>query len=44
LTVLDLLIFAIFGIENKLGLEFITNRLVDFPNESNTFDFFMVIG
>ena len=42
--VLDSLIFTVFGIENKLGLEFITNRPVDFPNLSNTFNFFMIIG
>ena len=43
MTVLDLLIFTIFGIENKLGLEFIINRLADFPNLSSTLNFFMII-
>jgi len=40
---LDSLIFTVFGIENKLGFEFITNRLVDFPNLSNTFNFSMIM-
>ena len=32
MTVLDLLIFTIFGIEIEFGFEFITSRPGDFPN------------
>ncbi|ALI34975.1 hypothetical protein NMY3_00766 [Candidatus Nitrosocosmicus oleophilus] len=45
MTVLDLLIFAIFGVEIEFVLEFITSsRPIDFPNLSNILNFIIIIG
>ncbi|TVP39234.1 hypothetical protein NARC_180045 [Candidatus Nitrosocosmicus arcticus] len=36
IDVLDSLLFIVVAIENKLGLGIVTNRLMEFPNLSNT--------